>query len=143
MRLTKPRMTAAVLVLALGLVAACTPASDQPSADQALCDSLATFADSVQAIGDLDPASDSVDDIRAGVATSEEAWQDVKGAAAAVDEANEAAVEESWTEMKQEIDDFPTDMPMTDAVVEVATAVAELQHAYGEMANGLGCESSS
>jgi hypothetical protein len=142
MRTTTRRMTAAALVLALGLVASCTPASDQASAEPALCDGLATFAASVQAIGDLDPATNSVDDIRAGVATSEEAWQDVKVAVTAVGEANEAAVEESWTEMKQEIDDFPTDMPMTDAVVEVATAVAELQHTYETMSNGLGCESS-
>ncbi len=62
--LTGRRLAGAALILAI--VAACTPASDQPSAEQALCDSLAAFGDSVQAIADTDPATDSVEDLQAG-----------------------------------------------------------------------------
>jgi hypothetical protein len=139
MRLTTPR-TAAALVLAIGLVAACTPVSDQPSAEQALCDSLAAFADSVQAITDLDPATDSVEDMQAAADTAQEQWAAVETAAAEVGEADEAAVEAAWTDLAQQIDDFSTDVPVSDALAEVEAGADEVQGAYEEMANGLGCE---
>ena len=142
MRLTTPR-TAAALVLAIGLVAACTPASDQPSAEQALCDALATFADSVQAIIDLDPATDSVEDMQAAADAAQEQWAAVETAAAAVEEADEAAVGAAWTDLAQQISDFSTDIPVSDALAEVGAGVDEVQGAYEEMSNGLGCEAGS
>ena len=142
MRLNTPR-TAAALVLALGLVAACTPASDQPSAEQALCDALAAFNDSVQAITDLDPATDSVEDLQAAADAAQEQWAAVQTAVAAVDEADEAAVEAAWTDLAQQIGDFSTDVPVSDAIAEVGAGVDEVQGAYEEMSNGLGCEAGS
>ena len=44
-----PKMIAAAAAV-LALAVACTPASDQPSAEQALCDALSEFNASVQAI---------------------------------------------------------------------------------------------
>ena len=143
MRLTTPRLTAAALVLALGLVAACTPASDQPSAEQALCDALATFNDSVQAIADLDPATDSIEDMQAAADAAQEQWAAVETAAAAVTEADEAAVEAAWTDLAQQIGDFPTDIPVSDALAQIETGVDGVQGAYQEMANGLGCDTGS
>lgn len=143
LRPVSSRPAAVGLALMLGLVVACTPASDQPSAEQALCDSLTAFADSVRAIGDLDPATDSVEDIQAAAAASEEAWQDVKDAVEAVDEADEAAVEAAWTDLSRQIGDFSTDIPVADALAEVGAGVDQVQGAHEEMSNGLGCEAGS
>jgi len=143
MRLTTPRVTAASLALALGLVAACTPASDQPSAEQALCDSLAAFTASVRAIGDLDPATDSIEDMQAAADAAQEQWGAVETAAAALEEADASAVEAAWTDLAQQIGDFSTDIPVSDALAEIGTGVDDVQGAYEEMSNGLGCDGES
>jgi hypothetical protein len=142
MRPKTPRWTALAAALALALVAACTP-SDQPSAEQALCDALATFADSVQAITDLDPATDSIEDMQAAADAAQEQWAAVETAAAALDEADEAAVEAAWNGLAEQIDGFSTDIPVSDALAEVGASADEVRGAYEEMANGLGCESGS
>jgi hypothetical protein len=129
------------ILIALGLaVAACTPASDQPSAEQALCDSLATFGDSVQAIADTDPASDSIEDIQAAADTAQTAWGDVQTAAADVSEADDAALDAAWSALADQITNFSTDKPVAEAVDEVSAGVDAVQGAYDEMRNGLGCE---
>jgi hypothetical protein len=136
--LTGRRLAGAALILAIA--AACTPASDQPSAEQALCDSLAAFGDSVQAIADTDPATDSVEDIQAAATAAQEAWDQVLLDAADVEAADEAAVDSAWTDLAAQIGDFSTDVPIEDAVAEIDAGVDEVQAAYDEMRNGLGCE---
>jgi hypothetical protein len=129
------------ILIALGLaVTACTPASEQPSAEQALCDSLATFHDSVTAIADTDPTTDSIEDIQAAAATAGDAWTDVQTAAADVSEADDAALDAAWSALADDIANFSTDKPVTEAVSEVATGVTEVQSTYDEMRDGLGCE---
>jgi hypothetical protein len=128
---------AAILLI---IVAACTPASEQPTAEQELCDSLAAFGDSVQAIADTDPATDSVEDLQAAKDAAQEAWDQVLVDAADVEAADEAAVDSAWSDLAAQIGDFSTDVPIEDAVGEIESAVDEVQTAYGEMSNGLGCE---
>lgn len=136
-----PAWRFAGIFLVLGLaVAACTPASDQPSAEQALCDALATFGDSVQAIADTDPATDSIEDIQAAADAAQADWDAVATAAAGVSEADEAALEAAWTDLADQISNFTTDIPVADAVDEISAGVDEVQGAYDEMRNGLGCE---
>ncbi len=136
----RPTWRLAGAALIIGVVAACSPASDQPTAEQALCDSLAAFADSVRAIGDVDPTTDSVEDIQAAATSADEAWGEVQTAAAAVDEADEAAVEAAWSDLSSQIGDFSTDIPVADAIGEIGSGVTEVQSAYDEMRDGLGCE---
>jgi hypothetical protein len=129
------------IFIALGLaVAACTPASDQPTAEQALCDALATFGESVQAIADTDPATDSVEDIQAAADTAQTAWDGVGEAVAAVDEADDAAVDAAWSDLADQIGNFATDVPVADAVDQISGGVDEVQNAYNEMRDGLGCD---
>lgn len=136
--LTGRRLAGAALILLIA--AACTPASDQPSAEQALCDSLAAFGDSVQAIADTDPATDSVEDLQAAGTAAQEAWDQVLLDAADVEAADEAAVDSAWSDLAAQIGDFSTDVPIEDAVAEIGASVDEVQGAYDEMRNGLGCE---
>ncbi|HEV7200402.1 MAG TPA: hypothetical protein VGO32_06330 [Candidatus Limnocylindria bacterium] len=135
-------MTAAILVLALGLVAACTPASDQPSAEQALCDALATFRTSVRAIADLSPTTASIEDLQAGVDSAQEAWGGVQDAAEALGEADTSALETAWTDLADQISNFSTDIPLREAIGEITAGVDEVQATYDEIRNGLGCEGS-
>jgi hypothetical protein len=136
-----PAWRFAGIFIVLGLaVAACSPASDQPSAEQALCDALATFGDSVQAIADTDPATDSVEDIQAAADAATEAWGGVQTAVAAVDEADDTAVDAAWSDLADQIGNFATDVPVADAVDQISGGVDEVQAAYDEMRDGLGCQ---
>ena len=72
----------AVAAIGLALAVACTPASDQPSAEDALCNSLTAFGDSVQAIADLSPETDSVEDVQAAADATQDAWAQVETDAA-------------------------------------------------------------
>lgn len=129
----------AVAALSLVLAVACTPASDQPSAEDALCDSLTAFGDSVQAIADLDPATDSVEDAQAAADAAQDAWTQVETDAAAVGEADEAAVSAAWSTLADTITNLPTDVPLSEAWDGVQAAVDDVQGVYGDMRDGLGC----
>jgi hypothetical protein len=131
---------AGAVTLALALAVACTPASDQPSAEQALCDSLAAFNDSVQAIADLDPQTDSVEDAQAAAEAADEAWAEVETAAADVAEADEAALGQAWSDLSQTITGLPTDVPIADNWETVQAGIDDVQGVYGEMRDGLGCD---
>jgi hypothetical protein len=131
-------IAAAAAILALAV--ACTPASDQPTAEDALCDSLAAFNDSVQAIADLDPQSDSVEDVQAAAQAADDAWADVQAAAADVAEADDAAVGAAWSDLSQTITDLPSDVPIADNWETVQAGIDDVQGVYGEMRDGLGCD---
>ncbi len=126
--------------LAFVLVVACNQASDQPSAEQALCDSLAAFGDSITAIGDLSPDTASIDDLNAARDASQEAWDQVKADAANVSAADDAALEQAWNGLADAITGFPTDVTISDALGQIQSAVDGVQSAYGEMRDGLGCQ---
>ena len=131
---------ATVIALGLALAVACTPVSDQPTAEDALCDSLAAFNDSVQGIADLDPQSDSVEDVQAAAQAAEDAWADVQAAAAEVAEADDAAVGSAWSDLSQTITDLPSDVPLADNWETVQAGVDDVQGVYAEMRDGLGCD---
>jgi hypothetical protein len=129
----------AAVALGLMLAVACTPASDQPTAEDALCDSLAAFNDSVQAIADLDPQTDSVEDAQAAAEAADAAWADVETAAAEVAEADEAALGTAWSDLSQTIAGLETDVPIADNWETVQAGIDEVQGVYAEMRDGLGC----
>ncbi len=126
--------------LALVLVVACNQASDQPTAEQALCDSLAAFGDSITAMTDLSVATASIDDLHASRDASQEAWDQVKADAANVAEADDAALEAAWNGLADAITGFPTDVTIADALGQIQSAVDDVQSAYGDMRDGLGCQ---
>jgi len=133
------RSLVAVTAIGLALAVACTPASDQPSAEDALCDSLAAFADSVQAIADLSPETDSVGDAQSAADAAPAAWDQVATAAAEVGEADETALNEAWSDLANTITNLPTDVPLSEAWDSVLASVDDVQGVYTEMRDGLGC----
>jgi hypothetical protein len=132
-------VTALTVTLGLALAVACTPASDQPTAEDALCDSLAEFNASVQAIADLDPQTDSVEDAQAAAQAADDAWAEVEAAAADVAEADDAALGAAWSDLSSTISNLPTDQPIADNWETVQASVDDVQGVYAEMRDGLGC----
>ena len=135
--LSAPRLLSAAVILLV--VAACTPVSDQPSAEEALCDSLAAFADSVQAIADLSPETASIDDLKAAGVAAQGAWDQVLTDAEAVPEADEAALDAAWSALGTAIVNLPTDVPVFEAIGGIQAAVDDVQGTYTEMRDGVGC----
>jgi hypothetical protein len=129
----------AVVALGLALAVACSPASDQPSAEDALCDSLSAFNDSVQAVADLDPQTDSVEDAQAAAEAADAAWADVLTAAEDVADADTAALDAAWSNVSQTINGLPTDAPIADNWEAVQTSIDDVQGVYAEMRDGVGC----
>ena len=140
-----PAITSIVLAATVALaVAACggigATASTQVDAEAALCTSLDTFKASVATLTGLDPATASIEDVQAARAAAGTAWDGVKAAAAAIPEADEAALETAFQGLAASVDDVPTDVPVADVVAGVKTAGAEIPAAIDEMRNGVGCQ---
>ena len=64
----------------------------------------------------------------------------MQAAAADVPEADDAAVDAAWEEVSTAIDDFSSDVPASEALVPVQEAAGEVQAAYEQMRDGVGCE---
>jgi len=129
---------AIVVVLAVALVG-CTQEQSQESAEADLCASLATFGDSLQAFQDLDPATASADDVDAAREDIAAAWDDVAAAAADVSEADEAALETSWGDLEDDLQNIPQDEPIADVLAGLQATAGEVRGVYQEMADGSGC----
>ncbi|HEX5039701.1 MAG TPA: hypothetical protein VFW95_06180 [Candidatus Limnocylindria bacterium] len=128
----------ATLVLLVGV--ACTPQQEsQPSAEAAVCTSVTALGTALQDFRALDPATASIEDVQAARDDIQAAWDQVKAEATDLNEADEAAVEGAWNSVAQSIDEFPTDQPIEDGLTSVQDATGEVETAFDEMADGLGC----
>jgi len=125
-----------VLVVATG----CMDQESQPSAEAAVCASVSAFGTALQDFRDLDPATASIEDVQGARDDIQAAWDQVKSEATDLGEADEAAVDEAWNGVAQSIDDFPSDEPIEDGVASVQDAAGDVQTAFQEMADGLGCD---
>jgi hypothetical protein len=136
----RPAIVGIIAIAALTLVA-CTEAapSNQADAEQALCDSLTAFGTSLTAFRDLDPATASVEDVETARDDVQEAWVAVQAAAGDIDEADDTAVDEAWQGVSDSVDEFSTDVPISEALVPVQDAAGDVQSAYEEMRDGVGC----
>jgi hypothetical protein len=130
---------AGVAVFALSACTEPSPTS-QGDAEGQLCSDLDAFATSLGGLTDLDPATASVDDIDAAQASIQSAWDAVKESAADVGEADDSAVESAWQGVVTAIDNFDTEVPVADAIAPVQDAASDVEAAYDEMRNGVGCE---
>ena len=137
------RRAGAAIGIAVALtvvVVGCTPQQEtQASAEADLCQSLAAFGSSVDALTALDPQTASIEDVQAARDDIDAAWNDVVAASGDVSEADRAALEDAWNGVAQSIDDFPTDEPVADGLAQVQSAAGAVQSAREEMANGVGC----
>ena len=127
------------LGLVLAVATACTEQESQPSAEAAVCASVAAFGTAVQDFRDLDPATASIEDVQAARDDIQAAWDQVKSENTDLSEANEAAVDEAWNGVAQSIDDLSSDEPIEDGLASVQAAAGDVQTAFREIADGLGC----
>jgi hypothetical protein len=129
-------IAAALMVIVVG----CTPQQEtQASAEANLCQNLAAFGSSVDALIALDPQTATIEDVQAARDEIDAAWNDVVASAGDVSEADQAAVEDAWNGVAQSIEDFPTDQPVADGLAQVQAAAGDVQSAREEMENGAGC----
>ena len=131
--------TATGLGLVLVVATACMEQESQPSAEAAVCAGVSAFGTAVQDFRDLDPATASIEDVQAARDDIQAAWDQVKSEATDLTEADEAAVDEAWNGVAQSIDDFPSDEPIEDGLESVQGAAGDVQTAFQQMADGLGC----
>ena len=127
------------LGLVLVVATACTEQESQPSAEAAVCASVSAFQTTLQDFRDLDPGTASMEDVQGARDDIQVAWDQVKSEATDLTEADEAAVDEAWNGVAQTIDDFPSDEPIEDGLASVQDAAGDVQTAFQEMADGLGC----
>ena len=140
MQQNRNRLFAVAGATVLIVATACTPQQEsQPSAEAAVCTSVAALGTAIQDFRDLDPATASIEDVQAARDDIQSAWDQVKAEATDLNEADEAAVDDAWNSVAQSIDEFPTDQPIEDGLASVQDATGEVQTAFDEMANGLGC----
>ena len=113
--------------------------TSQVDAEAQLCTSLAAFG---TALGGL--AGSGSDDIVSGRREAardaiQVAWDQVKEDAAAVPDADETAVNDSWQTVVNAVDNIATDVPIEEALVPVQEAVDDVQANFDEMRDGVGC----
>ena len=93
----------------------------------------------MRALAATDPATASVDDVRAQVESIWTAWDEVKASLREVTAADEEAVMSAGSTLETAVDDLATDIPISDMVSQVQAGAQPLKDTYKEMADGLGC----
>ena len=137
------RSLAAIAALSLAIVVgACsggsTP-SPQPAAEAATCTALQAWSDEMRAFVALDPATASVDDIKAQRDVVTNAWDAVQASMTDVKASDKAAVEAGWATLEAALKSVSSDVPIADAINGVKAAAVPLKAAYKEMADGMSC----
>jgi hypothetical protein len=129
---------ACAAVLAFGSCGAGTPS--QVEAEAATCEALQAWSDAMQTLVLMDGGNASVDEVKAQRSVVQSAWAEVKDAYADVEGADTAALQEAAALFERALRNIPPGVPVTDIIANLRIAAVPLQAAYGEVANGLGCE---
>lgn len=136
----------ALVALALALctsVVAC--GSDKQSPQEAtknLCASLDDFAASVVALQGVGLTSSS-DEISAALDNIDQAWNKVVDDAKDVKSANTDAVKSAYDDLKDAVQNRPTDKPITDVIAGLEPKLTAFAGAWKQFAKSLDCKSSS
>ena len=140
----KRGLTAAVLALAicLSLVACGSDKESAQEATQHLCTSLDDFAASVVALQGVGLSS-SQDQISSALDNVKQAWNKVVDDAKDVKTANTDAVKSAYEDLKDAVENRPTDKPITDVLAGLEPKLAAFAGAWKQFANSLDCKSSS
>lgn len=139
---TRSMYAAGLLAIVLAVGACATPATTAPpqsDAEKAACAAIQTWSDEMRAFAELDPTTATSEDVDAQAEAVSASWAAVMESLRAVESADEAALETAAEGLEAALAEFPTDVPVADAIDSVKTAAEPLREAYQEMANGLGC----
>jgi ABC-type transport system involved in cytochrome bd biosynthesis fused ATPase/permease subunit len=134
-------------VLSVGLlvmaISACSSAAATPTpqaaAEQALCTALANWATAIHDLAAIDPATATIDDVKAQAKKIQDAWATVQSGLQGVQVANEAALESAWAALSKALGTIGTDVPLSTLIADLKAAAGEVKTAYTQMVNGMGC----
>jgi ABC-type transporter Mla subunit MlaD len=140
----KRALALAVLALAMctSLVACGSNKESAQEATQNLCTSLDDFAASVVALQGIGLNS-SKDQISSALDNINQAWNKVVDDAKDVKSANTDAVKSAYDDLKDAVQNRPTDKPITDVIAGIEPKLTAFAGAWKQFANSLDCKSSS
>lgn len=135
-------------IVALALVAAtaltaCGGDKESPAeAKQNLCASLDDFAASVVALQGIGLSS-SQDQIKSALDNIDQAWQQVVADAKDVKTVNTDNIKSTYDDLKQAVQDRPTDEPMTQVIAGLEPKLTAFAQAWKQFAGSLDCKTTS
>jgi hypothetical protein len=133
-----------VLVLAiLGLTACGGNKESQAEAKEHLCSSLDAFAASVTSLQGLTLKTASEDDLKASTEKVDDAWDQVVEDAKDVKNASTDQIQSTYDDLKNAIQNRPTDQPVTEVVAGLGPKLAAFAQAWKDFAKSLDCKSAS
>ena len=133
----------ALALVAATALAACGGDKESPAeAKQNLCASLDDFAASVVALQGVGLSS-SQDQIQSALDNIDQAWQQVVADAKDVKTVNTDNIKSTYDDLKQAVQDRPTDQPMTAVIAGLEPKLTAFAQAWKEFAGSLSCKTTS
>lgn len=133
----------ALAILAATALAACGSDKESPAeAKQNLCASLDGFAASVVALQGVGLSS-SEDQLKSALDDVDKAWNQVVADAKDVKTANTDNIRSAYDDLKQAVQNRPTDKPVTEVVAGLAPKLTAFAEAWKQFARSLDCKTTS
>jgi gamma-glutamyl:cysteine ligase YbdK (ATP-grasp superfamily) len=133
----------ALVLMAATALAACGSDKESPTeAKQNLCTSLDGFAASVVALQGVGLSS-SEDQLKSALDDVDKAWDKVVADAKDVKTANTDNIQSAYDDLKQAVQNRPTDQPMTEVVAGLAPKLTAFAEAWKQFARSLDCKTTS
>jgi gamma-glutamyl:cysteine ligase YbdK (ATP-grasp superfamily) len=136
------RLLVLALVTCLALVACGSHKESPAQAKQHLCASLDDFAASVTALEGLALTS-SEDDIKSALDNIQSAWDKVLADAKDVKTANTENIQSTYDDLKNAVQNRPTDKPVTEVVAGLQPKLTAFAQAWKQFASSLSCKTTS
>lgn len=133
----------ALALVAATALAACGGDKESPAeAKQNLCASLDDFAASVVALQGVGLSS-SQDQIKSALDNIEQAWEQVVADAKDVKSVNTDNIKSTYDDLKQSVQNRPTDQPMTEVIAGLEPKLTAFAQAWKQFAGSLQCKTTS
>jgi gamma-glutamyl:cysteine ligase YbdK (ATP-grasp superfamily) len=133
----------ALALVATTALAACGGDKKSPAeAKQNLCASLDDFAASVVALQGVGLSS-SQDQLKSALDNIDQAWEQVVADAKDVKSVNTDNIKSTYDDLKQAVQDRPTDQPMTEVIAGLEPKLTAFAQAWKQFAGSLDCKTTS
>jgi gamma-glutamyl:cysteine ligase YbdK (ATP-grasp superfamily) len=133
----------ALALVATTALAACGGDKESPAeAKQNLCASLDDFAASVVALQGVGLSS-SQDQLKSALDNIDQAWEQVVADAKDVKSVNTDNIKSTYDDLKQAVQDRPTDQPMTEVIAGLEPKLTAFAQAWKQFAGSLDCKTTS
>jgi hypothetical protein len=140
-------LVAVVVVFCVGLVilVGVINTRNQPSKTEALsslCSSLTSFESSIKTLTSL-PSDSSMSEYESSFAAVQNAWDQVKSDARAVQNAPTGQLDSAWNDLTAAVKNVPNSASVSDAVNSITQAVQQLVSAAQSTASQIDCSGSA